>query len=151
MWRLSLGAEAMASVHPVTCGKHQPDKERLLSGRWEAGRSWKKKKRGAHLQHMTVVRDMFQRYVKMTVMKESGGEGKGKKKSFGPCPGGKVHFCHQTYWFSLGRNANSIRSSLCRERKQGQRQHYLSSPCACHLPQPDLRREVVLNCHCGQV
>lgn len=38
-------------------------------------------KRGAHLQHMTVVRDMFQRYVKMTVMKETGGEGKEKKKS----------------------------------------------------------------------
>lgn len=56
-------------------------------------------KRGAHLQHMTLVRDMFQRYVKMMVMKETGGDRKEKKKKkvcFGSCPGGKVHFCHQT-------------------------------------------------------
>lgn len=37
-------------------------------------------KRGAHLQHMTLVRDMFQRYVKMMVMKETGGDRKEKKK-----------------------------------------------------------------------
>lgn len=41
---------------------------------------------------MTVVRDMFQRYGKMTVMKETRGEGKMKKKAFWPKSRGKGSF-----------------------------------------------------------
>lgn len=89
MWRLSLGAGAMASVHPVICGKKASARQGEALIEQMGGRTWLKKKRGAHLKHMTVVRDMFQRYGEMTVMKETGGEGNEKKSLLAQVQGGR--------------------------------------------------------------
>lgn len=142
-----------STLSPVA-NKHQPDKERLLymaDGKQDVA----EERRGAHLQHVTAVRDMFQRYVKMTVMKEIGGERKKKKKKvFWPMSRGKGSFLSSDLMVQPREKCKLhqvLPSQREREREQGERQRRLSSPHACHLPQPDPRREAVLSCHCSRV
>lgn len=93
---------------------------------------------------MTVVRDMFQRYGKMTVMKETRGEGKMKKKSL-------LAQVQGERFISIIRLNGSAWGEMQtapgppfpeRESRVKHSTTFPLSPCARHLPQPDLRQEL---------